>query len=73
MNQYQHPNYMPAMGYMHGIYPIPFMPVCVMLSNAYVPYQYYNQTFPLAEALDKGTYFPDLYQPYVEKDKRGCM
>lgn len=72
MNDNLQHSYMPMMGYMPGIYPIPFMPVCVMMAHAYVPYQYYAQSYPIDEALDKGTYFPELYQPYVEKDKRRC-
>lgn len=63
-NPYHYPPMMP--GY-YGIYPIPFMPPCVMLANAYVPYQCYVKGFPAPEALDKGTLFPELYQPYVEK------
>jgi len=51
----------------HGIYPIPFMPPCVRLANAYVPYQCYTYAFPIEEALMKGTLFPDLYQPYIEE------
>ncbi|AOY78333.1 hypothetical protein BJL90_10640 [Clostridium formicaceticum] len=53
-----------------GIYPIPFMPMYAMLAHAYVPYQTYVNAFPLTEALMKGTLFPELYQPYIEKDKR---
>lgn len=34
------------------------------LAIAIVPYQEYGQTFPINEALYKGTLFPDLYQPY---------
>lgn len=54
-----------------GIYPIPFMPLCVYLANAYVPYQYFGQLFGPEEALEKGTLFPDLYSPYVVEDKEG--
>ncbi|HHV50530.1 MAG TPA: spore coat associated protein CotJA [Clostridiales bacterium] len=34
------------------------------LAFAIIPYQEYGQTFPINEALYKGTLFPDLYQPY---------
>ena len=55
------------------IYPIPFMPECVMMAHAYVPYQTYMQAYPLTEALDKGTLFPELYQPYIRKSQSwGC-
>ncbi|AKL94436.1 spore coat protein CotB [Clostridium aceticum] len=50
-----------------GIYPIPFMPMYVMLAHAYVPYQTYMNAYPLTEALMKGTLFPELYQPYVKR------
>lgn len=53
-----------------GIYPIPFMPMYVMMARAYVPYQTYMQAYPLTEAIMKGTLFPELYQPYIEKDPR---
>ena len=33
------------------------------LAHSYTPWQYYNVVFSLAEALDKGTLFPELYQP----------
>ncbi|KAB3534858.1 spore coat associated protein CotJA [Alkaliphilus pronyensis] len=59
------------MGTHRGIYPIPFMPVCVMMAHAYVPYQQCPITFPTtAEALRKGTLFPELYQPYMPKANR---
>lgn len=35
-----------------------------MLAIAIVPYQQYVKTFPIDEALYKGTLFPDLYRPY---------
>ncbi|WP_034328840.1 spore coat associated protein CotJA [Alkaliphilus transvaalensis] len=60
-------HYMPMMR--HGIYPIPFMPACVKLASAYVPYQCYMQAYPLPEALMKGTLFPELYQPYIPEEK----
>lgn len=34
------------------------------LATAYVPFQEYTRTFEPMEALQKGTIFPDLYQPY---------
>ena len=58
----------PAMGaYMP---PVPIMPICPILARAYVPYQVYQMSFNLNEALEKGTLYPELYQPYVERRKR---
>ncbi len=34
------------------------------LAKAYVPWQVYGVTYPPAEALEKGTLFPELYRPY---------
>lgn len=34
------------------------------LAQAYVIWQKYGRTFTPAEALEKGTLFPDLYSPY---------
>lgn len=34
------------------------------LARAYVPWQMYGVTYSPAEALEKGTLFPDLYRPY---------
>jgi hypothetical protein len=34
------------------------------LAQAYVIWQKYGQTFTPAEALGKGTLFPELYRPY---------
>ena len=48
---------------------IPVMPIAPRLAEAYVPYQYYTHTYPIFEALDKGTLFPELYRPYVEKGR----
>ncbi|SCZ02278.1 spore coat associated protein CotJA [Alkaliphilus peptidifermentans] len=68
MDPYYHQH---MMAVYHGIYPIPFMPVCVKMAHAYVPYQQYPIAYPTtAEALEKGTYFPELYQPYVPKAKK---
>jgi hypothetical protein len=36
----------------------------VRLAQAYVIWQKYGPTFSPAEALEKGTLFPDLYSPY---------
>lgn len=41
-----------------GIYPP------ARLAQAYVIWQKYGQTFTPAEALAKGTLFPELYRPY---------
>jgi len=56
------------------IYPVPFMPTNPMYAHAYVPYQTYTMTYPLAEALEKGTLFPELvnvYNPYEDYRKVG--
>lgn len=34
------------------------------LAHAYVPYQYYSQSYPPEKALERGTLFPELYMPY---------
>ncbi|MEL7565619.1 MAG: spore coat associated protein CotJA [Dehalobacterium sp.] len=39
----------------------------VKLAQAWVPDQPYECLFPLDEALEKGTIFPSLYQPYKHK------
>ena len=36
----------------------------VRLAQAFVIWQKYGRTFSPAEALEKGTLFPDLYSPY---------
>ncbi|MBE3589186.1 MAG: spore coat associated protein CotJA [Thermoanaerobacteraceae bacterium] len=36
----------------------------VRLAQAYVPLQRYGKTYSPAEALEKGTIFPELYRPY---------
>jgi len=41
----------------------PFMPPYFRLAHAYVPWQYINSVFPSAEALCKGTLFPELHMP----------
>ncbi len=41
-----------------GLYPPP------RLAQAYVLWQKYGKTFSPAEALEKGTLFPELYSPY---------
>ena len=41
-----------------GVYPP------ARLAQAYVIWQKYGRTFTPAEALEKGTIFPDLYRPY---------
>lgn len=40
------------------------------LARASVPYQYYTDSYPLMEALKKGTLFPELYRPY-RKERGG--
>ena len=43
------------------------MPLNMDYARAYVIFQRYTQSFPVDVALDKGTLFPELYKPYVEK------
>lgn len=38
------------------------------LARAYVPIQNMNQVFSQREALQRGTLFPELYDPYVPKE-----
>ncbi|MBZ4653216.1 MAG: Spore coat associated protein (CotJA) [Peptococcaceae bacterium] len=47
-------------------YPPTYPPPPFRLAHAYVPWQYYNVVYSPAEALDKGTLFPELYQPQGE-------
>jgi hypothetical protein len=47
--------------------PIPVMPYCPRLANAYVPYQYITDIFMPQEGLDRGTIFPQLFDPYKSK------
>lgn len=35
------------------------------LAQAYIPFQYYTNSFSPKEALRKGTLFPELYRPYL--------
>ena len=46
------------------IYPVPFMPIDPLYAHAYVPYQSAEMTFPISEALMKGTIFPELTNLY---------
>ena len=39
------------------------------LARAYVPFQIIGQIYSPREALKKGTLYPELYKPYIEKDK----
>lgn len=41
----------------------------MQLARAYVPFQRLNQVFEPREALMKGTLFPELYMPYMKKEK----
>ena len=34
------------------------------LATAYVPFQYYTESFSPMEALKKGTLFPELFKPH---------
>lgn len=42
----------------------------VRLAAAYIPFQYLCDLFNPAEALVKGTAFPELFSPYSKRDKR---
>lgn len=37
------------------------------LAHAYVPFQQLKTIYPPMEGLDKGTIFPELYDPYCPK------
>lgn len=50
----------------------PVMPNNPMLANAYVPYQYLEDTFCPMESLDNGTTFPELVSPY-SKNQSQCL
>lgn len=41
-----------------------FMPGNLELARVYVVSQPYTSVYPLSEALEKGTLFPNLYKPY---------
>lgn len=41
------------------------------MAHAYVPYQFFAGTFSPDVSLQKGTAFPDLYQPYKKCCKEG--
>lgn len=41
------------------------------LAHAYVPYQRYSESYSPAEALRKGTLFPELWMPYKPDRGRG--
>ena len=34
------------------------------LARAYIPYQQYMDNYSPEEALNRGTFFPELFQPY---------
>lgn len=49
------------------------LPVCPenpVLANSYVPYQYLDEIFEPAEALENGTAFPELVSPYVQNQSQ---
>ena len=51
---------------------LPEMPNNPMLANAYVPYQYIDQTFCPLDSLEHATTFPELVSPYT-KNQSQCM
>lgn len=70
---YEYPNQYPNYTGCH-IYPVPFMPANPLYAHAYVPYQTYRTAYPLPEALERGTLFPELanvYNPYEDYRKVG--
>jgi hypothetical protein len=44
-------------------------PMKMRLARAYIPFQRYGRLWSPAEGLARGTIFPDLYSPYVAKEK----
>ncbi|MCR4442093.1 MAG: spore coat associated protein CotJA [Peptococcaceae bacterium] len=63
---YYQPQYPPAPP-AAPVQPAPTAPpgpfAAAKIAHAYVPWQYYRVVYPPSEALDKGTLFPELYQP----------
>ncbi|MFW5991948.1 MAG: spore coat associated protein CotJA [Halanaerobiaceae bacterium] len=43
----------------------------VRLAHAYVPFQRYENHYQPAEALNRGTLFPELYMPYRQGSMKG--
>lgn len=43
----------------------------IRLATAYIPPQMFREMFPLSEALNKGTLFPELYRPYRRYPMKG--
>lgn len=64
MNQFYFPCMNPM--YMQKQIPIPGG-IKITISRAFIPDQPYIKMFPLDEALQKGTLFPNLYVPYPIK------
>ncbi|MGB4042258.1 MAG: spore coat associated protein CotJA [Bacillota bacterium] len=42
------------------------------LARAYIPFQRYGQVWSPAEGLRRGTIFPELFSPYIPRDKGSC-
>ncbi|MCT4566554.1 MAG: spore coat associated protein CotJA [Maledivibacter sp.] len=40
------------------------------LARPYIMNQPFTKIYPLEEALMRGTIFPDLYRPYVNREKK---
>ena len=49
---------------------LPMCPEYPVLANSYVPYQYLDELFEPAEALENGTVFPELVRPYVQNESQ---
>ena len=40
------------------------------LARCYVKFQVLNQIYDQSEALERGTFFPELYMPYIIKEDK---
>ncbi len=52
---------------------LPEMPEYPVLANSYVPYQYMDEIFDPAEALENGTVFPELVRPYCQNQSQDII
>ena len=50
---------------------IPQMPTDPRYAYAYIKYQCLDKVFDIADSLEKGTAFPELFMPYKYMDLRG--
>ena len=56
---------------MHNMQTTPMVQRGVELARAYIPYQYYTNSFSPMEALEHGTMFPELVRLYAPNEERG--